>query len=148
MNLFTFSGSSPLTERSRYSSIFSSVNRIAELINIRNPLDLTPMATDEVHEECIRAMLASPQFDAVVAAFVPMTPAMKTTPDEIGHPSSMVQRLPRIYAETDKPMVVVIDSGPLYDPLARAIRDTGLCLFRSADSAMRSVGRYLYHKAK
>jgi len=121
-----------------------AANRIEELVNAHNPLDLTPMATDEVHEECARAMLACPQVDAVISAFVPLTPAMKTTPDEVDHPSSMVRRLPKLHAETDKPLVAVIDSGPLYDPLARGIREAGLCVFRSADSAMRSLGRYLY----
>lgn len=123
-------------------------NRIVDLINVRNPLDLTPMASDEVHEACIRAMLDSPRTDAVVAAFVPLTPAMKTTPDEVDHASSMVNRLPRIHADTDKPLVVVIDSGPLYDPLAHGVREAGLCVFRSADSAVRTLGRYLYHKTR
>jgi len=41
---------------------------------------------------------------------------------------------------------VVVDSGRLYDPLAQAIRDGGVPVFRSADSAMRALGRYLYHK--
>ncbi len=122
-------------------------HRLEGLVNPRNPLDLTPMATDECHEECIRAMLASDDIDAVVASFVPLTPAMKTTPDEIAAESSMVHRLPGIYADTDKPLVVVIDSGPLYDPLAQAVRGTGVPVFRSADSAVRSLGRYLYHKA-
>jgi hypothetical protein len=84
----------------------------------------------------------------VVAAFVPLTPAMKTTPDELAAESSMVHRLPLIYAETQKPMVVVIDSGSLYDPLAREIRKAGVPVFRSADSAVRCLGRYLFHKCK
>ena len=42
----------------------------------------------------------------------------------------------------------VINSGPLYDPLARAIREVGVPVFRSADSAVRTLGRYLYHKTK
>ena len=124
-----------------------TANRIANLINIRNPLDLTPMASDEVYEECIRAMLDSPLTDAVIAACVPLSPANKTTAEEIGHPSSLVRRFPRIREGTDKPLAVVIDAGPLYDPLALGIREAGLCVFRSADSAMRSVGRYLYHRA-
>ena len=123
-------------------------HRLESLVNVRNPLDLTPMATDQCHEECIRAMLASDQIDAVVAAFVPLTPAMKTTPDELAAESSMVHRLPQIYAETQKPMVVVIDSGSLYDPLAQEIRKAGVPVFRSADSAVRCLGRYLFHKCK
>ena len=123
-------------------------HRLEALVNARNPLDLTPMATDECHEECIRAMLASEQIDAVVASFVPMTPTMKTTPDEIAAETSMAHRLPAIWADTDKPLVAVIDSGLLYDPLAQAIREAGVPVFRSADSAVRTLGRYLYHKTR
>lgn len=43
---------------------------------------------------------------------------------------------------------VVINSGPLYDPLARAIREVGVPVFRLADSVVRTLGRYLYHKTK
>jgi acyl-CoA synthetase (NDP forming) len=123
-------------------------HRLEALVNVRNPLDLTPMATEECHAACIRAMLSSDQIDAVVASFVPLTPALKTTPEEIAAGSSMVQRLPPIWADTDKPLVAVIDSGPLYDPLAHAIREAGVPVFRSADSAVRTLGRYLYHKTK
>jgi acyl-CoA synthetase (NDP forming) len=123
-------------------------HKLQSLVTVRNPLDLTPMATDEAHEECIRAMLASPDIDAVIASFVPLTPAMKTTPDEIASVSSMTNRLPAIFRDTNKPLVVVIDSGSLYDPLAHAIREAGVPLFRSADQAVRNLGRYLCHKVR
>jgi acyl-CoA synthetase (NDP forming) len=116
------------------------------LVNVANPLDLTPMAPDAAHEEAIRLLLECPNVDAVIASFVPLTPTMKTTPDEIDDASSMAQRLPRIFAETSKPLIVAIDSGPLYDPLARAIRDGGVPVFRSADAAVAALGRYVCHR--
>ncbi|MCP4251635.1 MAG: CoA-binding protein [bacterium] len=119
---------------------------LTDLVNLRNPLDLTPMANDDCHEACIRAMLDCLQVDAVVASFVPLTPAMKTTPEEMASGNSIVNRLAAVYADTDKPLVVVIDSGPLYDHLALKAREAGVPVFRSADSAVRSLGRYLYHK--
>jgi len=131
---------------SRFREILER-HRLSELVNLRNPLDLTPMANDDCHEECIRTMLGCREIDAVVASFVPLTPAMKTTPEEMAAESALVHRLPGILAATDKPLVMVIDSGPLYDPLAQAIREAGVPVFRSADSAVRSLGRYLYHKA-
>lgn len=123
-------------------------NRLDRLVNPHAPLDLTPMASDEVHEACIRAMLQRDDIDGVVAAFVPLTPAMKTTPEEIEHESSMINRLPKVFADTDKPMVVAIDSGSLYDPLAHRIKEAGIPVFRSADSAVRTLGRYLCHKMR
>lgn len=123
-------------------------NRLNGLVNLRAPLDLTPMASDQAHESCIRAMLEREDIDAVVASFVPLTPAMKTTPDEIDHQASMTNRIPKIFADTDKPMVVVIDSGSLYNPLASRIREAGIPVFRTADSAVRTLGKYLCHKSR
>jgi len=122
--------------------------QLDRLVNIANPLDLTPMATDAAHEEAIRLMLECPHIDAVVASFVPLTPAMKTTPEEIADASSLAHRLPAIFAEVAKPLVVAIDSGPLYDPLAHAIREGGVPVFRSADDAVRALGRYLCHRTR
>ncbi|MCB9850550.1 MAG: acetate--CoA ligase family protein [Phycisphaerales bacterium] len=122
--------------------------QLDRLVNLTNPLDLTPMAGDAAHEEVLRLMLECPNIDAVVASFVPLTPAMKTTPEEIGDASSLAHRLPKLFAESSKPLVVAIDSGSLYDPLARAIRTGGVPVFRSADSAVRALGRYLCHRAR
>lgn len=122
--------------------------KLDRLVNIGNPLDLTPMAPDAAHEEAVRLMLECPNIDAVVASFVPLTPAMKTTPQEISDARSLAHRLPQIFADTSKPMVVAIDAGPLYDPLAHAIREGGVPVFRSADDAVRALGRYLCHRAR
>ncbi len=123
-------------------------HKLSSLVNIQNPLDLTPMASDAAHEESIRLMLECPEIDALVASVVPLTPTMKTTPEEISDQSSLANCIPKIFAETQKPLVVAIDSGPLYDPLAYAIREGGVPVFRSADSAVRSLGRYLCHKTR
>ncbi|UCG15258.1 MAG: acetate--CoA ligase family protein [Phycisphaerales bacterium] len=122
--------------------------KLDALVNLQNPLDLTPMAPDDAHDETARLMLDCPTIDAVIASFVPLAPTMKTTPEEISDRSSLAHRLPRIFAETTKPLVVAIDSGPLYDPLAHAIREGGVPVFRSADSAVAALGRYICHKTR
>jgi hypothetical protein len=42
-------------------------------------------------------------------------------------------------AESRKPWVAVVDSGPLYDPLARALESRGVPTFRSADRALAAL---------
>jgi len=133
--------------RDRLKDILSRYG-LEALVNLQNPIDLTPMASDAAHEEVVRLMLECPEIDAVVASFVPLTPTMMTTPDEIADQSSFRSRLPKLFAETRKPLVVAIDSGPLYDPLAHAIREGGVPVFRSADSAVQSLGRYICHKTR
>ena len=124
-----------------------TAQKLDKLVNARNPLDLTPMASDAAYEECVRVVLESAEVDAVVASLVPLTPAMLTTPDEIGKPGSLVQRLPKLFAEAKKPVVVNVDSGSLYEPMAKALRAAGVPVFRSCDQAVRALGRYLCHRA-
>lgn len=118
------------------------------LINARNPLDLTPMAPEGAYEDAVRVLLEADAVDAVVVGIVPLTSALKTTAGEIEDPGSLVHRLPALFRNTRKPMIAVVDSGPLYDPLVRGLRAGGLPVFRSADQAIRSLGRYLCHRVE
>lgn len=123
---------------------------LGSLVNIRNPLDLNPMANEDVYEACIRAMMEDGGLDAVVISVVPFTPQLRTTPEELEAElaGSLAQRLPALMREFDKPMIVVIDAGPPYDALARAIRRGGVPVFPSCDQAIRSLGRYLCHRTE
>lgn len=122
-------------------------HKLDKLVNVRNPLDLTPMASDEVYDNCVRVLMKDASIDAVVAAFVPLTPEMATTSDEMDRDGAIANRLIKIFKETDKPLAVVIDCGSLYEPLVKKLRGGGIPVFRSADQAVRSVGRYLCHRA-
>ncbi len=123
--------------------------KLDTLVDVRNPLDLTPMASDEAHEDAVRALLADPGVDLVLCATIPLTPAMatlaETTPPDqpISSPGSLVNRLGRLLPEAEKPIVCSLDSGALYDPMTRALEAAGLPVFRSADDAVRTLGVYL-----
>lgn len=121
--------------------------RLTGLVNVRNPLDLNPMADERVYVECAEAMLADPFLDAVVVSIVPFTPELVTLPGEMLRPGSLVEQFPRILERSDKPLAMVIDAGPPYDQLARAIRRRGVPVFPSCDQAIRSMGRYLCHRS-
>ncbi len=118
-------------------------HRLDGLVNARNPLDLTPMADDEAYEDCVKVLLNAEEIDAVIVGCVPMTPQLLTTPAEIGRDGSIALRLAKVFRETHKPMVVVVDCSKPYNDFARAIRAQGIPVFRSADQAVRSLGRYL-----
>jgi acyl-CoA synthetase (NDP forming)/Pyruvate/2-oxoacid:ferredoxin oxidoreductase gamma subunit len=122
-------------------------HRLDNLVNARNPLDLTPMANDQAYEDCTRVLLEASELDAVIVSVVPLSPAMLTTQDELERHGSLGERLPRLLASADKPLIAVIDSGAPYDPLAGMIRAGGVPVFRSSDQAIRSLGRYLCHRA-
>jgi acyl-CoA synthetase (NDP forming) len=105
------------------------------------------MAPEDVYEAAIRVMLDCNEVDALILGVVPLTAALKTAPEEVEDPASLAQRIPALFAEASKPMIVVVDSGPRYDPLVRQLRLAGVPVFPSADQAVRSLGRYLCHRA-
>lgn len=122
-------------------------HKVDGLVNARNPLDLTPMSTERTYEECAKVFLAADEIDALVISCVPMAPELNTIASLLQRPESLAQRVPALFRQSDKPVLFVVDSGALYDPLARTIREAGVPVFRSCDQAIRSLGRYLCHRA-
>ena len=122
--------------------------KLGDLVNRRNPLDLTPMANEKVYVSCTEAILEDSSIDAVIMCCVPLTPQMATTPDELDRDGTLGDLLPALVAKIDKPLLAVIDSGPLYNRFVAGIRAAGVPVFRSADEAMRALGRYMCHRAR
>lgn len=117
------------------------------LVNPRNPLDLTPMATEAAYEDSIRLMQQSDEIDAIVVSLVPLAPQLFVTDEQITRAESLARRVPALFRESRKPLIFVVDAGPLYDPLVRAVRFAGVPVFRTCDQALRSLGRYLCFRA-
>jgi acyl-CoA synthetase (NDP forming) len=92
-------------------------------------------------------MLADDRLDAVIVSVVPLTPQLLTTTEELRKPHSLAERLPVLLRGSRKPFIAVVDSGALYESLVRALREDGIPTFRSADQAVRSLGRYLCHRS-
>jgi hypothetical protein len=96
----------------------------------------------------MRAVLGDPGVDVGIVGCVPLTGALRTLPraengsKELGDADGIVTRLTRIAAECRKPWLAVVDAGPLYDPMVRALEEGGVPVFRSADRALRALGRY------
>lgn len=124
------------------------LHHLDRLVDAKNPLDLTPMADDAAYEDCIRTMLLAETVDCLIVGCVPMTPALRTTSAEIRQAESLAFRIPRLFVASTKPIVFVVDCAGPYDDFARAVRASGVPLFRSADQAVRSVGRYLDFRCK
>lgn len=122
---------------------------IDRLQDVRNPLDVTPVADDAAFTACARAIVEDPGVDVAVIANVPMTPAEQTLPAGEGHsedlagPESFATRMIEIFRSTDKPVVVTIDAGDLYTPLARHLEGAGIPVFRRADEAVRFLRAFV-----
>ncbi|MDD5627516.1 MAG: acetate--CoA ligase family protein [Elusimicrobia bacterium] len=116
-------------------------HKLDSIVDVRNPLDVTPMATDAALVEIAAAVLESPLVDGLVAAGIPLTPAMKTLPEE-GLADSFPARLGELAKASGKPVVCSVACGSLYDPYVAEARGHGLPVFRSADRALRAMAAF------
>jgi acyl-CoA synthetase (NDP forming) len=128
--------------------------RLDGLVDVKNPFDITPMANDEAYARLVETILDDDAVDVAVVGIVPLTPALQTLAEGENHRESVAaagsicQRLPDVAAASTKPVVVVVDSGELFDPMAEALQARGLPVFRAADRAMRVLRRWLDVKVR
>jgi len=122
---------------------------LAALVTAKNPLDVTPMARDAVHIECMRAILDDPGVDVGVFGNVPLTAMVQSLPrgvsdhDVFDAPGGYASLTIELHRGAQKPFVVVIDGGRLYDAMADHIQRAGVPVFRSGDRAARLLSVYV-----
>ncbi|WP_207063240.1 CoA-binding protein [Motiliproteus sp. SC1-56] len=125
-----------------------AAKRLDALMEVRNPLDINPGADDEAHVECTRVFAEAENVDAVVVGLDPLSPMMRTLASsrragfDLLSPESVAQLLPPLVASQHKPIIGVVDGGPLYDSLAEALMDHGVCVFRTCERATAALARY------
>ncbi len=114
-----------------------------------NPIDATPMADTAAYAASLKAILASEAIDCALISSVPVTPALNNLPassehrEDLDGAESQAARFIGIIQASTKPTVLVVDSGPLYDPLVTALARGGVPVFRKIDRAARSLSCYL-----
>lgn len=115
-----------------------------------NPVDATPMADSKAFADCCAAILACPGVDAALLSAVPVTGAMDTLPadpagshrEDLAGPASLPALMLRAIEASAKPVVVVVDSGDLYQPLRRCFEAAGVPVFRKVDRAARALAAF------
>jgi len=124
--------------------------KISEIVDVHNPIDLTPMAGDKAYEESFRAVLEDPAVDCGIVGIVPLTVMMNTLApapgahtEDVGCDDSVAARYGALMRGNDKPWVAVVDSGHLYDPLVRELEARGVPTFRTADRALAMLNLWL-----
>ncbi len=119
---------------------------ISEIVDIHNPVDITPMGSDDTYDRAFRAALEDPNVDLGIVGLVPFTVRMNSLAadpgihgEDVTKPDSIASRYGKLMSETQKPFVAVVDTGPLYDPLVRLLEKHGIPVFRTADRALRML---------
>jgi len=116
------------------------------IVDVHNPIDLTPMGGDAAFAAVAEAIIDSPSVDLAVVGDVPYTTTLQTLPasldsgEDFTREGSVARLLHVLWARTSKPWVTVVDGGARYDPLARFLEAGGIPTFRTADSALRVLG--------
>jgi len=131
----------------RLAELFSELG-LEDVVQPRNPLDLTPSMGDEAYERAVRNVLDDAAVDIAVVGCVPLSGAITTLARGKGHvenvrsKDSIAARLARLHADSSKAWVAVVDGGPLYQPMAEVLEAAGVPTFRAADRALAALGRY------
>ncbi len=118
------------------------------IIDVHNPVDATPVTDSETFAAIVETLLEDPGIDVMVASPVPPTPFLENLPagpghdEDIARPTSVPNRLISVFENTMKPMVVCVDSGPLYTPGVQMMERAGIPCFRRIDRAMRALATY------
>ncbi len=139
--------------RSRLQAILAGA-KLDFLAGVSNPLDITPMASEDVYVHAIASLLDDDNIDIVIVAIVPLPPMLHTLANEMAldvgnsEENSIVARIVKLGKASPKPLIIVVDSGTLYDYLAQGFQDNGLPVFRSADIAVEVLGKYIHNRLK
>lgn len=117
--------------------------KLNNIIDVRVPLDLTPMANDKAILGIIQALTDDSEIGLILFALIPLTPALKTLPQE-KFEKGLVGMLDQLV--TDKPIVFCVDSGLMYDPYIEEIRKKGYPVFQSAVRAAKALTSFIEYR--
>jgi acyl-CoA synthetase (NDP forming) len=118
---------------------------IDTVVDVHNPLDLTPIADADVYEAVARAVLEADEVDIGLIGVVPITDALEALEPGPGHPEDLdrgdaiAARLAAVWGKTTKPWIAVVDAGPLYDAFVERLAAAGIPTFRTADAGVRAL---------
>ncbi len=121
---------------------------ITSVVDVHNPLDLTPIANAAITAAVARVILEAPETDVGIVGIVPMTDTIETLPPGEGHgedharEGAIADVLAAAWRETAKPWVCVVDAGSLYAPFTDRLAAAGIPVLATADAATRALAAW------
>ncbi|MFP4384591.1 MAG: acetate--CoA ligase family protein [Spirochaetia bacterium] len=114
-------------------------------------LDLTPMAGDEMYEECLDTVLSSDSVDGVVISITPQGGAIHTTDSEIReYHGNVAARIVKVIQQHKKPVTasICVSSGSdaMYNRFGQILDEGGVPTFLSADRAMICLNAFIRYR--
>ncbi len=127
---------------------------LADIMDVNNPLDLTPGARDDVYTGIIKALIADEDVDAIVMSIGSLAPGTLDKPsleDPLvfnSHENSLVSQLPGLIQSSNKPIVVFNDAGNAHLPINQSLQHKGIPVFRSCSRAMTLLAQYIDYRLR
>lgn len=128
--------------------IFKKI-KIDTIVDIHNPLDLTPMTNDIAYEEIINILMEDKNIDCLMIGAVPLTPALNTLErgekhkEDFKRDGSLANNLIKIKEKHIKPFIVTVDGGKEYDPFLYYLKENQIPAFKSSEKAMKNFSKYI-----
>ncbi|MBF0377581.1 MAG: acetate--CoA ligase family protein [Desulfamplus sp.] len=123
--------------------------KLNAFVTIANPLDINPAADDEAHAQITAALAEDANVDAIVLSIAPLSPSIKTLDNrqfpiyDMNAEDSILHRVINLVAQTEKPIIAVVDGGVLYEPLRSSLMDNGISVFTVCDRAIAAISLYI-----
>lgn len=121
---------------------------ITSVVDVHNPLDLTPIADATITAAVARVILGADEVDVGIVGIVPMTDTIETLPAGPGHDEdftrdgALADALTATWRATTKPWVCVVDAGSLYAPFTERLGAAGIPVLATADAATRALAAW------
>lgn len=128
--------------------IFKKI-KIDTIVDIHNPLDLTPMTNDQGYEEIINVLMEDKNIDCFMIGAVPLTPALNTLErgekhkEDFKREGSLANNIIKIKEKYSKPFIVIVDGGREYDPFLYYLKENQIPAFKSAEKSMKNFSKYI-----
>ncbi|MEJ5166275.1 MAG: acetate--CoA ligase family protein [Thermoanaerobaculia bacterium] len=132
----------------KLKEIFKKI-KIDTIVDIHNPLDLTPMTNDAGYFEIIETLMKDENIHSLLIGAVPLTPALNTLEKSEKHredfkkEDSLANRIIKIKEKYKKPFVFVVDGGKEYDPFLYYLKENEIPAFKTAEKAIKNFSKYI-----
>jgi acyl-CoA synthetase (NDP forming) len=110
---------------------------LSGIVSAANPLDLTPMASDDAYFSCAEDILHSEESGLLIIGIVPLAPMIDT--DDDARITIHAQRLKQLIDASAKPVAVVVDAGTRYLKFKCAFMQANIPVFASVQEIFELI---------
>ena len=112
------------------------IHGLANLVSPHLPLDVTPMADEAAYRD-IQALLLQSDARVLVVGLVPFTRKLEL--EDLHRATAFAHDLKSQADQKSKAVALVVDAGPAYEPMRKALEEGGLPVFTRMEEALEGL---------